>query len=454
MSLQFPKSFEFDGHVDVRGTWQRVFDNTLFSANGIDAQVAQVSVSTNPARGTLRGLHSLDISLQEFKAVVCVSGRVQDVAVGVDRSSPEFSSVRCWDLTPGKGVLIPPGYARAPDNPCLCYARALRCQARGKLPVVRPVLFHSLGRRPTTNLGEGSRTQVHRDLTTVLLTGPRGFLAREISNRFLAAGFRVVGIDVRGGDSQGQVITQDAFETEDALIVALDLLDVDPREAVLIHTATHFTRTRTAMDESLCEDRNRRLPLQYATRLKGLGLSRMVNFRSSCELAGNTEQLGPYAKSKKTFWQELSLLESQDFQVTNLVIEESMGPGDSRDKLFPSMLRAMKNGEIFEVQNASQEMNFAHSAHLADFLLSRLRDGGLELRSFGFVTWSRVTPQLIWDSIHRAAARRPRKLIQSQPSKPSRVNLLEVNLPLLGLNEKDWESEVGTLVSNYLQNED
>jgi dTDP-4-dehydrorhamnose 3,5-epimerase len=85
---------------DERGSFSRVM-----CTDALDQAFAQASVSRNPHRGTLRGLHT---QAGEAKLVTCLSGRVWDVIV--DLETRRWDSVRL-----GEGgydaVLIPAGCA-------------------------------------------------------------------------------------------------------------------------------------------------------------------------------------------------------------------------------------------------------------------------------------------------------------------------------------------------------
>lgn len=112
---QFPEvtSFSFDPHLDFRGSWQRIWDVDFIQEVGHSPNIEQISVSSNPHLHTLRGLHSLRYEASEFKAVVCLSGAVQDVVVDVRPDSPTWGRYASFNLSEEKmnGVLIPPGFA-------------------------------------------------------------------------------------------------------------------------------------------------------------------------------------------------------------------------------------------------------------------------------------------------------------------------------------------------------
>lgn len=81
---------ELEPHHDARGSFARTFCAEEFAAAGIPLKVAQVNLSSNRARHTLRGLHYQRAPFGEPKIVACLRGRIFDVAVDVRPNSPTY----------------------------------------------------------------------------------------------------------------------------------------------------------------------------------------------------------------------------------------------------------------------------------------------------------------------------------------------------------------------------
>lgn len=75
---------------DERGFFARTWCREEFGARGLDAAIEQCSVSFNPARATLRGLHYQAAPHMETKVVRCTRGALYDVIVDLRRESPSF----------------------------------------------------------------------------------------------------------------------------------------------------------------------------------------------------------------------------------------------------------------------------------------------------------------------------------------------------------------------------
>jgi len=73
---------------DERGHFARTFCREEVGARGLATDIAQASVSFNPVRGTLRGLHWQAAPHGETKWVRCTRGAIWDVIVDLRPGSP------------------------------------------------------------------------------------------------------------------------------------------------------------------------------------------------------------------------------------------------------------------------------------------------------------------------------------------------------------------------------
>jgi dTDP-4-dehydrorhamnose 3,5-epimerase len=104
---------EAEPYRDDRGGFARLHCPEAFAAAGIPFEPVQTSLSTNPARGTLRGLHFQKAPHAETKLVRAVRGRIFDVAVDLRPDSPTH---RQWvgtelSATNQRALFIPEGVA-------------------------------------------------------------------------------------------------------------------------------------------------------------------------------------------------------------------------------------------------------------------------------------------------------------------------------------------------------
>lgn len=100
-------------HADARGHFARTWDANLFAAQGLAGILSQCSVSFNPRRGTLRGMHWQAAPHAEAKLVRCTRGALFDVCLDVRPGSPTFGRWTSATLTPetGAALYVPEGCA-------------------------------------------------------------------------------------------------------------------------------------------------------------------------------------------------------------------------------------------------------------------------------------------------------------------------------------------------------
>ena len=84
---------------DERGFFARSWCRNEFESRGLNPTVAQCSISFNPSKGTLRGLHYQKAPHGETKLVRCTQGAIYDVVVDLRLHSPTFTKWTAATLT-------------------------------------------------------------------------------------------------------------------------------------------------------------------------------------------------------------------------------------------------------------------------------------------------------------------------------------------------------------------
>lgn len=104
---------ELEPQADERGFFARTFCAREFAAAGLEPRLVQTSLSWNPRRGTLRGLHWQAAPHAEAKLVRCVRGRIYDVALDLRPESHIFRQHLAVELSADEGnaIYLPPGVA-------------------------------------------------------------------------------------------------------------------------------------------------------------------------------------------------------------------------------------------------------------------------------------------------------------------------------------------------------
>src|SRR4051812_36173336 len=85
--------------VDDRGLFARVFDEDAFRGVGLRTRFPQCSVSYNPIKGTMRGMHFQRGEHAEAKLIRCTRGAIYDVAIDLRPGSPTLHRWAAAELT-------------------------------------------------------------------------------------------------------------------------------------------------------------------------------------------------------------------------------------------------------------------------------------------------------------------------------------------------------------------
>ena len=99
--------------TDARGAFARTVCRDELLAHGLQADFAQQSISWNPIRGTLRGLHFQAHPFAEEKLVRVTRGAIFDVIVDLRKHSATFGTIYSVELSAlnRRQIFIPKGFA-------------------------------------------------------------------------------------------------------------------------------------------------------------------------------------------------------------------------------------------------------------------------------------------------------------------------------------------------------
>jgi dTDP-4-dehydrorhamnose 3,5-epimerase len=104
---------DLEPREDERGFFARLWCRQELAAQGLDAEVAQESLSFNRHRGTVRGLHFQRAPHEETKIVRCTRGGIFDVIVDLRPQSPSYLRWQGFELAAEnrKALYVPKGFA-------------------------------------------------------------------------------------------------------------------------------------------------------------------------------------------------------------------------------------------------------------------------------------------------------------------------------------------------------
>ncbi|MGO9689078.1 MAG: dTDP-4-dehydrorhamnose 3,5-epimerase [Syntrophobacteraceae bacterium] len=104
---------EIEKHADNRGFFGRSWCRGEFEEHGLNPRLVQCSISFNPRRATLRGMHYQAAPFKEAKLIRCTMGSIHDVIVDLRPDSETFRQYFAVDLNSEnrKMLYVPEGFA-------------------------------------------------------------------------------------------------------------------------------------------------------------------------------------------------------------------------------------------------------------------------------------------------------------------------------------------------------
>jgi dTDP-4-dehydrorhamnose 3,5-epimerase len=117
VATEIPDAYvvELEKRADERGFFARGWCSREFGAHGLSNRVAQMNISSNRRKHTLRGFHHQVAPYQEAKLLRCVRGAVHDVVLDLRPHSPTFMRHAAVKLSAAnyRMLLVPKGCANA-----------------------------------------------------------------------------------------------------------------------------------------------------------------------------------------------------------------------------------------------------------------------------------------------------------------------------------------------------
>ena len=99
--------------IDTRGSFSKIFDESIYKKLNINFSSKQVCFSVNKLKGTIRGLHFQSNPFQEKKIILCNKGKILDVFVDIRPKSKSYLKHHSIILSEGdsKLLFLPKGFA-------------------------------------------------------------------------------------------------------------------------------------------------------------------------------------------------------------------------------------------------------------------------------------------------------------------------------------------------------
>lgn len=104
---------ENDKFRDERGYLAKLFDKKILSGHKLNFEFNQVKYTYTQKKGTIRGIHMQRKPFEEDKIVLCVKGKIFEVALDVRKGSETYGKWFGMEFSDQdkKSFLIPKGFA-------------------------------------------------------------------------------------------------------------------------------------------------------------------------------------------------------------------------------------------------------------------------------------------------------------------------------------------------------
>jgi CDP-paratose synthetase len=210
-------------------------------------------------------------------------------------------------------------------------------------------------------------------VSVALISGATGFLGGHLTRYLLAEGITVHFVHraesstalVHELVSQGAV----AHAFEELSEVAAIAATIDPD--YLFHLATHYLKDHTPADVAPLVDANVTFGAQLLEGVAGsdtIVVSAMSYFQFN---AGVPTPFSLYSATKQAFFDVCEFYRARrGLDIRQVVLYDTFGPGDVRDKLIPRLIGAVGADDLVSMGNSSQALNVLYCDDVASGMLA------------------------------------------------------------------------------------
>lgn len=110
---EIPKIFKFKSNKDDRGFFLKLLSNIQNRKIFKKDKIIEINCSFNKIKGTVRGFHYQIGKYKEKKLIYCLSGKILDISININKKSKNFNKIYKFVLDEKKNnfIVIPKNYA-------------------------------------------------------------------------------------------------------------------------------------------------------------------------------------------------------------------------------------------------------------------------------------------------------------------------------------------------------
>ncbi len=203
-----------------------------------------------------------------------------------------------------------------------------------------------------------------------MVTGATGFVGRHLVRRLFDDGWSVAAL-VRNADADLPGAVDQHTVSGD--VEQLTSVVANIRPTVCFHLATAFRGVHVAADIDPMVETNIGFGTKLAEAVSRSGDCRFVNTGTVWQHyhAQTYSPVSLYAATKQAFTDVLRFYQEVDhLDVVTLELTDTYGPGDTRPKLLPHLVRAVREGLPVELTDGTQLIDLLHVSDAVSALLA------------------------------------------------------------------------------------
>lgn len=292
---------------------------------------------------------------------------------------------------------------------------------------------------------------------TTFITGASGFVGGRVAQAFKSASRNILVSANRKGwpepKSEFESITVSAQS-----VAGLARIFETAQCSSVLHFATHFSSSLDAQSTNQIVESNLKFGILVAEAAYLAGVQTFLNVATSWEFfrTSNPDHVAvfsQYASTKRAFRAYLDERFGDTGFIKHLVLEETIGDTDTRQKLVPMLIRSSWSGELVHLREPHAKLNLAAVDGLAHYLLQASPDF-LELKRIqGASSFFKVSPMNIIETLEGLGVRPNFELTSPSDVYAATPRLHSIQIPSLALPVISSLPETLRSLAAYLSSE-